>query len=281
MRLLLALGAAAALAVASVPSALGAPEPATVEIPLGEGRLRAVLYRPEGAGPFPVVIGLHGCGGINNSNSRFPVLTRYRDWAQRLTRAGFAVLYPDSYGSRGMATQCTVSRRAIRSNRERVGDAYAARNWLQQQSWVAGDRISLLGWSNGGITTLAAVRPNAAVRDGGADFRSAVAFYPGCRELLKSAWSARVPTLILIGRADDQAPAAACEQMVSGARGRSARVAIRIYPGAHHDFDHPNRPVQVRSGYAFSVDGSGRVHTGTHPAARADAVKRVPEWLAR
>jgi hypothetical protein len=32
---------------------------------------------------------------------------------------------------------------------------------------------------------------------------------------------------------------------------------------------------------AFSADGSGRVHSGTHPAARADALKRVPEWFSR
>jgi len=37
----------------------------------------------------------------------------------------------------------------------------------------------------------------------------------------------------------------------------------------------------VRTGYAFSTDASGRVHTGTNPQARADALKRVPEWLAR
>ena len=52
-------------------------------------------------------------------------------------------------------------------------------------------------------------------------------------------------------------------------------------PGAYHDFDHPNRPVHVRTGYAFSIDGTGRVHTGTNAAARADALKRVPEWLSR
>jgi dienelactone hydrolase len=281
MRFLLALGAAAACVVFA-PQARSAPDPAaaaTVEIPLAHGKLRAFLFRPEGTGPFPAVIGLHACGGI--SNSRFPLLTRYRDWGQRLSRAGFVVLYPDSYGSRGMTSQCTVGRRAIRSNRERVADVSAARKWLQQQSWVAPDRISLLGWSNGGITTLAAVRPNAAAKDGGADFRSAVALYPGCRELLKTAWSARVPTLILIGRADDLAPAAACEQMVAGARGRSARTVIHVYPRAYHDFDHPNRPVQMRSGYAFSADGSGRVHTGTNPSARADALKRIPAWVGQ
>ena len=90
-----------------------------------------------------------------------------------------------------------------------------------------------------------------------------------------------MPTLILIGRADDQASAAVCQQMVAGARGRSARVEIRVYPGAHHDFDHPNRPLQTRTGLAFSVDGSGRAHSGTNPAARADALRRVPEWIER
>ena len=90
-----------------------------------------------------------------------------------------------------------------------------------------------------------------------------------------------MPTLILIGRADDQASAAICQQMVAGARGRSARVEIHVYPGAHHDFDHPNRPLQLRTGLAFSADGSGRVHSGTNPAARADALRRVPEWFSR
>jgi dienelactone hydrolase len=69
--------------------------------------------------------------------------------------------------------------------------------------------------------------------------------------------------------------------MIAGARGRSARVAIHVYPGALHDFDHPNRAVQLRTGYVISSDGTGRIHTGTNPPARADALKRVPQWLSR
>ena len=42
-----------------------------------------------------------------------------------------------------------------------------------------------------------------------------------------------------------------------------------------------NKPVAQLTGLAFSADGSGRAHIGTNPAARADAIKRVPEWLAR
>ena len=88
---------------------------------------------------------------------------------------------------------------------------------------VIRDHVSLLGWAGGAIATLWAVRPRAAARDGMPDFRSAVAFYPGCRRLADVAWSARGADLVLIGKADDWSPAAACEQMVLGARDRSAR----------------------------------------------------------
>ena len=255
-----------------------AGNPENIEISSGEARLKALLYRPEGRGPFPAVVGLHNCTGLVN---RSGVLgARYADWGERLSKSGFAVLLPDSNASRGLGSQCAARSRSVRVDRERVADANAARLWLQRQPWVAPDRVSLLGWSTGAIAALWAVRTRIAVT-GGREFRSAVALYPGCRRLGVTAWSARVPTLILIGRADEMASAAICQQMVTGARGRSAHVELRIYPGAHHDFDHPNRALQVRSGFAFSVDGSGRVRSGTDPAARADALKRVPEWLAR
>ncbi len=164
------------------------------------------------------------------------------------------VLYPDSYGSRGLGSQCTVRNRSVRTDRERVGDANAARHWLQNQPYVEADKVALLGWSNGGNSVLWAVRRRSAVpKDDTSDFRSAVALYPGCRRLDNAAWSARIPTLILIGAADDWTSAQACQQMVAGARGRSAGTSIVVYPGAYHDFDHPNRPLQVRSGYAFTI----------------------------
>lgn len=257
-----------------------AADPATVEIPLGTLKLKAVLYQPGGEGPFPTVVGLHGCEGL--FNARGIPSARYRDWAQRLNAAGFAVVLPDSYRSRGLAgSQCTVRKRGARSAQERVADVQAVRSWLLEQSWVARDRLTLVGWSNGGITVLWAIRPRIAPTDGKPDFRSAVALYPGCRRLLNTAWSARVPTLLLLAGADDHNRPSECQQMAAGAKGRSAHVAVRVYPGAPHDFDHPSRRLQARTGYAFSVDGSGRVHTGSHPAARADALRRVPDWLKR
>jgi dienelactone hydrolase len=259
--------------------ALGSGSQETVEIPQNDVRLKAMLFRPDGPGPFPAVVGLHNCTGLRNSAGVLGA--RYRDWGERLAKSGFVVLLPDSNGSRGIGSQCNVRTRSLRADRERMLDADAARRWLHSQSWIAPDRVSLLGWSSGAIAALWAVRARPQLQTSGPDFRSAVALYPGCRRLSSAAWSARVPTLILIGRADDQASAATCQQMVAGARGRSARVEIHVYSGAHHDFDHPNRPLQTRTGLAFSVDGTGRVHSGTSLAARADALKRVPAWFER
>jgi dienelactone hydrolase len=157
----------------------------------------------------------------------------------------------------------------------------AARRWLQDQSWAVKERVSLMGWASGGVASLWAVRPRAASNDGKPDFRSAVALYPGCRRLNDAAWSARVPTLILIGRADDVTSAADCERMVAGARGRSARATLMVYPGAHHEFDRPNTAVREVTGLAFTADGSGKAHAGTNASARVDALKRVTQWLAR
>src|SRR5262249_45369361 len=147
--LLLAL---ASLALASPALAAAAPGRAAagedVEIRDGELALKAVLFRPEGAGPFPAVVAPHACRGLHNRSGQ--VGARYGDWAERLVAAGFVVLFPDSFASRDLGPQCSTRERErrARASRERVGDANAARRWLQGKDWIKGDRVALLGWSS-------------------------------------------------------------------------------------------------------------------------------------
>ncbi|HTV38581.1 MAG TPA: dienelactone hydrolase family protein [Xanthobacteraceae bacterium] len=267
-----------ALAGAALWATAGAAAEA-VNIPEGNLTLRATLYRPQGTGPFPAVVALHDCGGLEGRPTTNAEV--YGEWSTVLAAKGFVVIFPDSFGSRGVGAQCRLREPKVRASRERVADANAARRWLQTQNFVRRDRISLLGWSSGAIAALWTVRPNATPRDSGADFRSAVALYPGCARLHQTAWSARVPTLILIGGADESTLASTCEQMVAGARGRSARAEIVVYPGAGHDFDRANSLARPRTEPSGVADPPGRVRRGTNPAARADALRRVPLWLAR
>src|ERR1700712_5264624 len=247
------------------------PAPHQVDIPSGSATLHAQLYKPEGDGPFPTVIALHGCGGLGGHSEA--VLPRYRDWAEQLVKSGHAVLLPDSYGSRELGPQCRVKERHVLARRERVADIAASRQWLLQQPWAAHDRISLMGWAHGASALLWAVRPQLSSRDTGPDFRSAIAFYPDCRISSGLGWSARVPTLLLIGAKDDVSSPPACRQMIDGARGRSALARIVAYPSASHDFDRANFPLHAIGG-AADPSLPERGHVGTDAEARADSQKR-------
>src|ERR1700743_998387 len=85
------------LMAVALPARAAMPASQAVEIPSGTAMLHAQLFKPEGSGPFPVVIALHGGGGLGGHSE--PVQVRYRDWAEELLKDGKAVLFPDSYGS--------------------------------------------------------------------------------------------------------------------------------------------------------------------------------------
>jgi dienelactone hydrolase len=278
MRLLSATLTLTLLAAACTAGAASLPAPHQVDIPASGGlTLHAQLYKPDGDGPFPTVIALHGCGGLGGQSE--PVQSRYRDWAEQLLKSGHAVLLPDSYGSRELGPQCSAKERRVLARRERVADVKASWRWLVQQPWAARDRISLIGWANGANAVLWAVRPQLASRGAEPDFRSAIAFYPDCRISSGLGWSTRVPTLLLIGAQDDVSSPQACRQMVDGARGRSALAQIMVYPGAAHDFDRANLPLRAIAGFDAALPEHG--HIGTDAGARKDAQRRVTEWLAR
>src|ERR1700722_12204812 len=118
MRLLSALAFLALFAVARAADAAPLPAPHQVDIPLSSGVLHAQLYKPDGNGPFPTVIALHGCGGLSSRSE--PIQARYRDWAEQLLKDGDAVLLPDSYGSRELGPQCRGKERHVMARRERV-----------------------------------------------------------------------------------------------------------------------------------------------------------------
>lgn len=239
--------------------------------------LTAALYMPSGVGPFPAVVALHGCAGLGGRNGQ--PSARHHDWGERLALQGFLVVMPDSFASRGLGSQCQVRQRDVRASGLRVEDAHAARRWLQARPDVKANAVSLLGWSNGASSVLYAVRTGGKVE--GRDFARAVAFYPGCRVPSKNGYGARVPLFILMGADDNWTPPEPCRELVAKSKGKGARVDYREYPGAVHDFDHPNLPMRTRTGLAYTGSGTGEAQLGTDPAARADALARVPAYLAR
>lgn len=233
--------------------------------------LTGVLMRPQGSGPFPAIVALHGCGGLYARNG-VALSGRHQDWADRWVAAGFAVLFPDSFSGRGVKEICTQHTREI-APMSRSDDARAALIWLAQQSDIDSSKVTLIGWSHGAMTLLWTLRPGFL--DGAPALRQAIAFYPGCREIARLAgWRPTFPLTLLIGALDDWTEPKPCEELA-----RRERFDFVSYPNAYHDFDAPNAPVRVRKGLG-RVPG-GAAHVGTNPEARAQAISLVASLLAR
>lgn len=167
--------------------------------------------------------------------------------------------------------------------RERARDAYGGLLYAQSRRDVRADRIGLLGWSHGGSSTLWTIAESFSARPAGlanGDFRAAVAFYPGCQFVGQEAsWSTRIPSLVLVGEADNWTPAAPCIPLVERARAAGADVEMVLYPGAYHAFEAPNLPLRV---IADVVLPNGISPTaGTNPEARAKAIERALTHFAR
>jgi dienelactone hydrolase len=240
-----------------------------------------IAYRLAPPGPVgdrrPAVVALHGCGGLfrTERDQAGQLGARHAAWAELLAADGYIVLMPDSFGSRGLAGQCTVQDRSI-TPRIRADDANRAAEWLARQPDVDPARIAILGWSNGGSTVLRAI--DAGRAPSGVEWTAAIAFYPGCRPLLaRDGWAPRLSVDILIGGADDWTPPAACEAL---AKAHAERIRLTVYPGAYHGFDAPTGSVRIRTGVTYSAAGDGRVHVGPDPTARALAIAEVRRRLA-
>jgi dienelactone hydrolase len=196
------------------------------------------LAKPEGAGPFPAIVLLHGCSGVNG----FAAVA-----ADSLAMRGFVVVALDSIGLQHPDGVCG-------DNRDDVPDEVAAARatfaWLRTQSFVAPDRLGVIGSSMGGIALLDLVDPKTAGSPP-PGLRAAVAFYPDCKG--RSAGNLSVPLQIFIGDADRITPAAPCSALASGRKASSKPIDITVYPGATHGFQVPG-PDRVFFGEPIRYD---------------------------
>jgi dienelactone hydrolase len=253
-----------------------------VVIPGTGVELNARLYQPDGPGPFPAIVMMHGCSGMWDRQGTNPT-ANYRFWAEHFQKLGYVSVLVDSFGSRGEREICTQNKRTISVSRERPQDAYAALRWLVARKDVDATRVHLMGWSNGAMAVLETLQSGAAGHTAaGPQFRSAVAFYPGCAAHAKGGYHPVAPLLIESGAADDWTPARYCEAMVGKADKAGAPIEIDVYEGAHHGFDGPVGKVHVRPEVRNPNNPGGWGATvGPNPEARAKAIERATQFLAR
>ena len=113
-------------------------------------RVPAYLYQPEGDGPFPVVVSIHG-GPESQARPYFSSTIQYL-----VSEMGVAVLVPNVRGSDGYGrTYLTLDNGMLRE--DSVRDIGAALDWIDTQDALDSERVGVLGGSYGGYMVLASL----------------------------------------------------------------------------------------------------------------------------
>lgn len=216
------------------------------------------LYSPRipVEGKAPAVVLMHGRAGAYSSLAKgvyqsSTLTIRHRFWAEYWAERGYYALVVDSFGPRGFPggfAAGTYSQRPANVNEVTIRplDAYGALRFLRGLEAVDGDRIGLMGWSNGGSAVLAAMaddKPGDMARLG---FRAAISMYPGCglQSRFRRGYRAYAPVEVFIGTADEEVSHDRCRNFTAAANGaanRGASLGFTSFPGATHSFDDPGR----------------------------------------
>ncbi|WP_422029167.1 dienelactone hydrolase family protein [Roseovarius sp.] len=188
--------------------------------------LEASLHLPDGPGPHPAVILMHGCGGLQPSVAEALDLH-----AEALNAAGFAALILDSFGPRGIGGGhvCETYERLGDARRYRMQDARDAKAYLANRPKIDSANIFAMGQSNGGSVTIRLSQRNTR------EFRALAAYYPWCGAFNRLGSNATLTTPLIVfgGDADDWVPPDDCTTITA----EGAEYAVHIYPGAAHSFD--------------------------------------------
>lgn len=165
--------------------------------------------KPDGAGPWPLVMLIHGCGGIQGNIAM---------WQGVLREARYATIVVDGFSERGVQEICTDFRRVPAS--ERVTDAFEALSSLKADPALDTNRAAIMGFSNGAVVAFDAA--NERTLRGykyAPQFRASIALYPECK--MRAGTQFGIPLLIGIGAADDWTLASSCQEVFDYSKGRA------------------------------------------------------------
>jgi len=229
----------------------------------------AFVYRPEGPGPHPAVIHVHG-GPHAQAKRRFDGLRQY------LVARGFVVMVPNVRGSTGYGKTYT-SLDNLDLGGAPLRDVVACRDWLVREGGADPERIAVMGASYGGYMALAAAaftpETFAAHVDffGPSDMAALVRSYPPYWKVYSSftfkKWgdpddpahavyqrersplfhAERIvgPLLVVQGANDARVPREQSDRLVEALAGRDVPVHYLVLPDEGHGFSRVESRLQA------------------------------------
>jgi len=214
----------------------------TITYPAPDGfDLPAYVARPEGDGPFPVVIVASEIFGVHDY---------IRDICRRLAKAGYAAMAPAFFVRVEDPAPLTdfgrIQEIVRQAGYEQVmGDISAGMEWLSRQLWARADKVGITGFCWGGKVVWQACARFAVIDAGVAWYGRLAPAADATPEQIAAgqpwpvdlAADLKAPVLGLYGEMDRGIPLASVELMRQALQ-RVGRTDSRIdvYDGAQHGF---------------------------------------------
>ena len=126
----------------------------TARIDNKQYQLEAMIYRPGAQGRHPLIVMNHGRNGPHPNRNQNEV-RGYGALNQELANQGFVVmmLVRRGYGNSD-GPDCEFQSTAVKSGLEAAKDIKSAIEFMRQQEYVAGDKVVIMGHSQGGWAAL-------------------------------------------------------------------------------------------------------------------------------
>jgi carboxymethylenebutenolidase len=213
----------------------------------GDDTVQALIYTPEGKGPFPGILVIHEWWGLNDW---------VKEQASKLSDLGYVALAVDLYRGKVATTpdEAHEIMRGVPDDRA-ARDLHAAFEFLKSQANVKKDRIASIGWCmGGGYSFEVALREPTLTAD--------VVNYGHLATDPESLKKINASILGIFGGQDRGISVDDVKKFQQSMKQMDKKVDIVIYPNAGHGFENPNN----KTGYR--VDDT------------ADAWKRTVSFLA-
>jgi carboxymethylenebutenolidase len=224
------IAAAALIAMLAIPSFAADGKPVTYKS--GTETVNALLYTPQGKGPFPALVVIHEWWGLN-------------DWvkeeASKLADQGYVALAIDLYRGKVATTpeEAHEIMRGVPDDRS-SRDLLAATSYLSSQSNVDPKRIGSIGWCMGGGYAF-----NLAVDD--PKLKAVVINYGHLASDDATLKKINAAVLGIFGGQDRGIPAADVKKFEAQMKALGKTAEIHIFPDAGHQFENPNNKQAYRA----------------------------------
>ena len=207
-------------------------------------KLSLKIGLPEGQGPFPTVVILHGSGNMQDTD---------KELGQYLINYGIAWIGVYSYDSRGLKW-LTYKERLTKSNIfDQVSDAYRVLNYIENDARFDENNVAVTGFSLGGISSLmtASQSMTEQFKIGKKDFSFALNQYGPCF-VSPSDPKPDYRVFSLWGEDDASTPGKLCQQHIDFQIGKGMSGEHEFLENTTHGWFRANDKIIVSADSNFS-----------------------------